>query len=146
MLNSISIFSPRFCTSITNKLLLQSHPQTPWSQTIHDLGDHASQNLDLLQHTGLARATLGSPHLDALLVVKRLGNILLEPGVHALHLLVRELIHGGARLLAERHTAAADVVGLPERHALAHQVVSHIRRQHEGVERGTHLVRLRGQR
>lgn len=56
------------------------------------------------------QAALGSPHLDTLLVVKRLRNILLKPGIDSLHLLIRKLVHGRTRLLAERHASATDVV------------------------------------
>lgn len=96
-----------------------------------DCSPQANHDLDLLQHTSLAHAALGSTHLDALLLVKCFQDCLLEAVVDTLHLLVGEVVHGGAGLLAQRHSAAADVVA--EGHALAHLVRLCDQRRHDDL-------------
>lgn len=90
--------------------------------------NHLVQDFGLLQYRSLAGAPPPpcAPHLHALLVVKRRLDVLLEPLVHPPHLLVAQLVHRGARPLAQRHHPTGDVVCLAEGHALAHEVVGHV--------------------
>ena len=112
------------------------------STQTQSLGKHGLENLDLLQNAGLAGAALGRAHLNALLVVEHLGNILLEAGIDALKLLIRKLVHGDTGLLREGNAATRDVVSLAEWNTLADKVVSKVSGEHEGVKGLLHLLGL----